>query len=303
MVAMVTTCLFSPSSSPQPGCTGIPNPESPLTSTGGAPAFPAPNPAPTPAGYTGISDPESPLTSAHFLILQFGYLDAAVIPPVTSGQRVPALISCTFFCCGSDPVAPCGSNPSALCGSDPPLPVDPILLLSVDLYPPLAADLIPADPVPPAPCGFVLQPGKSRSQGSAAAALLAMATAGLRQGFSFQLQSWMSNSPGDCSKGEGNILFPGALWDCQFPNPALVWCFAPCSRVQGCDGPDTLGTARASMPGDTEGSCAGGSEGSRAGKTPCAFPVAPPCSWYKLILQGNQEGARGLVMDGVEAQG
>lgn len=57
------------------------------------------------------------------------------------------------------------------------------------------------------------------------------------------------------------------------------------------------------MPGDTEGSCAGGSEGSRAGKTPCAFPVAPPCSWYKLILQGNQEGARGLVTDGVEAQG
>lgn len=53
----------------------------------------------------------------------------------------------------------------------------------------------------------------------------------------------------------------------------------------------------------TEGSCVGDSEGSRAGKTPCALPVAPPCSWYKLILQENQEGARGLVMDGMEAQG
>lgn len=83
----------------------------------------------------------------------------------------------------------------------------------------------------PAPRGFVLHLGKSRSQGSAAAALLAMATAGLRQGFSSRLQSWMSNSLGDGSKGEGNILFPEALWDCQFPNPALVWCFAAGSKA------------------------------------------------------------------------
>lgn len=90
--------------------------------------------------------------------------------------------------------------------------VDPILPLSVDPFPPLATDLIPADPVPPGPCGFVLQLGKSRSQGSAAAALLAMATAGLRQGFSFQLQSWMSNSLGDSSKGRREYSFPwGAL--------------------------------------------------------------------------------------------
>lgn len=54
-----------------------------------------------------------------------------------------------------------------------------------------------------------------------------MATAGLRQGFSFQLQSCMSDSLGDGSKGEGNILSPGALWDCQFFNPALVWCLVP----------------------------------------------------------------------------
>lgn len=37
----------------------------------------------------------------------------------------------------------------------------------------------------------------------------------------------------------------------------------------------------------------------RTVRAPCAFSMAPPCSWYKLILQENQEGARDLVMDGV----
>lgn len=39
------------------------------------------------------------------------------------------------------------------------------------------------------------------------------------------------------------------------------------------------------------------------GKLRVPSPVAPPRSQYKLITQENQEGARGLAMDGVEAQG